>query len=333
MLEPTFLILLLAVLSSYVYAFVGGFTDAANAVATSIGSRVLSPVAAVSLASVFEFLGALTGTAVALTIGKGLIDPSAITLFTVIAAVSGSMVWSLVTYRLGIPVSETHGLIGGIMGAGIATAGLDIVRWAGLTKVLVAIIASPLLGILIGLVLARVVYRLSLNGKPAILNPLFSNLQRLSAIFMAFSHGRNDAQKSMGILTMALAVYYGWTEVAVPLWVIVSCAFFASLGMFAGGWRIIRTLGVKLTRLRPIDGFSAEVSAAGVIQLASFMGIPVSTTHTITSSIVGVGINQRFSAVNWQSFRDIVTSWILTLPITIILGGLFALALNTLFTR
>lgn len=329
--EAAFIILLLAVLSSYFYAFVSGFTDAANVIATSVGSRALSPLAAVSLASVFQFIGALTGTAVALTIGKGLIDPSDITLLTVIAAIVGGMSWSLFCYRFGIPVSETHGLVGGVLGAGIASAGLEVVRWAGLTKVLVAIIASPVLGVLGGLVFVRIAYGLSQGGRPSLLTPLFINLQRLSAIFMAVSHGRNDAQKPMGILTMALAVYYGWTEIQVPLWVIGSCAFFAALGMFAGGWRIVKTLGVKLTRLRPIDGFSAETSAAGVLQFASALGIPVSTTHTITSTIIGVGISRRLSAVDWKVARDIVICWVLTLPATTALGGLYLLALNAVF--
>ena len=329
--EATFIPLVLAVISSYFYAFVGGFTDASNVIATSVGSRVLSPLAAVGMASVTQFLGALTGTAVALTLGKGLIDPSSITLLTVIAAIAGAMSWSLFVYRFGIPVSETHGLIGGILGASIATAGLGVVHWAGLTKVLVAIIASPVLGILGALIVATIAYRLSQRGSPTLLSPLFSNLQRLSAIFMGFSHGRNDAQKPMGILTMALAVYYGWTEIQVPLWVIGSCAFFAALGMFAGGWRIIKTLGFKLTKLRPIDGFSAEVSAAGVLQFASVLGIPVSTTHTITSAIMGVGISRRLSAVDWTLAQEIVISWILTLPVTTVLGALFSLALNALF--
>ncbi len=329
--EPTFLILLLAILCCYFYAFVGGFTDAANAIATSVGSRALSPLAAVSLAAIFEFLGALTGTAVALTLGKGIIKLSAITLLTVVAAILGCMTWSLFTYYFGIPVSETHGLIGGVVGAGIATAGLGVVIPAGLIKVGIAIIASPLLGALGGLILATIVYRLSQGGSPSFLNPLYINLQRFSAIFMAFSHGRNDAQKPMGILTMALAVYYGWTKVEVPLWVIISCAFFASLGMFAGGWRIIKTLGFKLTKLRPIDGFSAESSAAGVLQLASFLGIPVSTTHTITSAIIGVGLGQRVSAVHWRIAWDIILSWILTVPATVVLGVFYALVLKAIF--
>ncbi len=330
--EANFCVFLAAVTMCYVYAFVGGFTDAANAIATSVGSRVLSPLQAVGVASVFELLGALTGTAVALTIGKGIAAPSSISMLTIPAAVMGCMTWSLITYFRGIPVSETHGLIGSIVGAAIVTAGAGVIQWAGLTKILVAIVLSPLVGFIAGWFLLRLTTNLSRGGTPAILTPLFVNLQRFSAMFMAFSHGRNDAQKPMGILVMALAIYYGWTEVYVPLWVILSVAFMAALGMLFGGWRIIRTLGSKLTALRPIDGFSAEIAAAGALQLASAWGIPVSTTHTITSSIIGVGASRGLSRVRWQIARDIVISWLLTLPATIIFGGLYMLALRALFT-
>ncbi len=330
--EANFIIFVIAVILSYVYAFVGGFTDAANAIATSVGSRVLSPLQAVGLASLFELAGALTGTAVALTIGKGIAHPESISLLTVPAAVMGCMTWSLFTYYLGIPVSETHGLIGGVLGAAIATAGVGVIIWTGLTKILVAMILSPVLGFLAGWVLMMVVVRLSQGGTRAILGPLFVNLQRLSAILVAFSHGRNDAQKPMGILAMTLATYYGWSEVHVPLWVIFSCAALASLGMFSGGWRIIRTLGLKLTKLRPVEGFSAQTSAATTLQLASVLGIPVSTTHTITSSIIGVGSSRGLSRVRWSIAREIVISWVLTLPATIIFGGLYLIVLRAILT-
>ena len=330
--EANFIIFIAAVILSYVYAFVGGFTDSANAIATSVGSRVLSPLQAVGLASIFELIGALTGTAVALTIGKGIVHPESISLLTVPAAVMGCMTWSLFTYYFGIPVSETHGLIGGVVGAAIATAGVGVIMWTGLTKILVAMIFSPVLGFIAGWLVMVLVVRLSRGGTRAFLTPLFTNLQRLSAMFMAFSHGRNDAQKPMGILAMTLAIYYGWSEVHVPLWVIFSCAALASLGMFSGGWRIIRTLGLKLTRLRPVEGFSAETSAAAALQLASVLGIPVSTTHTITSSIVGVGSSRGLSRVRWGIAREIVASWVLTLPATIILGGLYLIVLRAIFT-
>lgn len=313
----------LAVLLSYIYAFVSGFTDAANAIATSIGSRVLSPRVAVSLAGLFNLVGGLTGTAVALTIGRGIVAAEQQTLFTVIAALAGAMSWSLLTYRYGIPVSETHGLIGGVIGAALATAGVGSIKWAGLNKVLIAIIVSPLLGFVGGLILILAVYwafRHSPRGRVA---PLFKHLQRLSAIYMAFSHGRNDAQKPMGILALALALYYGTKEVSVPLWVVLSCAALSALGTAYGGWRIIKTLGMKITVLEPVHGFAAEVSGATVIQIASMLGIPISTTHAITSAVVGVGASKNLSAVRWGVTLEIVFSWVLTLPVTIFLGWLY----------
>ncbi len=328
--EQSLIIFGLAVLLSYTYAFVGGFTDAANAIATSIGSRVLSPLAAVSMAGIFNLLGGLTGTAVAVTIGKGLVDPGVLSLLTVVAGLTGAMTWSLLTYYFGIPVSETHGLIGGLVGAAVATAGLDVVRWKGLTKVLVAIIASPTIGLVGGMVLIVGIYwafQYSTRGRAM---PWFKNLQRMSAAYMAFSHGRNDAQKPMGVLAMALALYFGWKDVTVPLWVVISCASVAALGTAYGGWRIIRTLGFRVTDLDPVQGFAAEFSGATVIQLASELGIPISTTHAITSSILGVGATRRLSAVRWGVTFEILLSWILTVPATVLLGALYMKMLGSL---
>ncbi len=321
----------LAVLLAYLYAFVSGFTDAANAIATSIGSRVLTPRSAVSLAGLFNLIGGLTGTAVALTIGKGIVAPELQTLYTVVAALAGAMSWSLFTYRYGIPVSETHGLIGGVIGAALATAGVGSIKWAGLNKVFIAIIVSPLLGFVGGAILILAVYWGFRRSRRASIAPIFKHLQRLSAIYMAFSHGRNDAQKPMGILALALALYYGTKEVSVPLWVVLSCATLAALGMAYGGWRIIKTLGMKVTSLEPVQGFAAEVSGATVIQIASMLGIPISTTHAITSAIVGVGASKNLSAVRWGVTLEIVFSWVLTLPVTIFLGWLYMSLLNVLF--
>jgi inorganic phosphate transporter, PiT family len=329
--EPAF-VFGVAILLAYVYAFVGGFTDAANAIATSVGSRVLTPRAAVLVAGVFNLLGGLTGTAVALTIGKGLVDPSVLSLTTVVAALAGAMSWSLFTYRFGIPVSETHGLIGGVAGAAIATAGIGVIRWDGLTKTLVAIVASPTLGFLGGLGLLVAIYWAFHRHPRGRVMPAFTHLQRLSAAYMAFSHGRNDAQKPMGILAMALALHFGWKEVYVPLWVVLSCASVAAVGTAYGGWRIIRTLGLKMTALDPVQGFAAEVSGASVIQIASELGIPVSTTHAITSSILGVGAARRLSAIRWGITLEIFLSWLLTVPVTIALGAVFVWLLRGIFS-
>jgi PiT family inorganic phosphate transporter len=325
--DPSLAIFILVVVMGYVYAFVGGFTDAANAIATSVGSRVLSPRSAVLMAGVFNLLGGLTGTAVALTIAEGIIEPALLSLTTVVAALAGAMSWSLLTYRFGIPVSETHGLIGGLIGAALATAGTEGVKWEGLTEVLVAIGASPAIGFIGGIALIVIVYWLFHRARRGRVMPWFRHLQRASAAYMAFSHGRNDAQKPMGVLALGLALYFG-RDPSVPLWVILSAATVAAVGTAWGGWRIIRTLGMRVTDLDPVQGFAAEVSGATVIQLASQVGIPISTTHAITSSILGVGASRRLSAVRWGVTIQIFTSWLLTVPVTVGLGALYLVILR-----
>lgn len=329
MVEPSLAVFVLVIVMGYVYAFVGGFTDAANAIATSVGSRVLSPRAAVLMAGVFNLLGGLTGTAVALTIAEGIIEPALLSLTTVVAALAGAMSWSLLTYRLGIPVSETHGLIGGLVGAAMATAGTEGVKWEGLTEVIVAIGASPAIGFLGGIGLIAIVYWLFHRARRGRVMPWFRHAQRVSAAYMAFSHGRNDAQKPMGVLALGLALYYGH-EPSVPLWVVLTAATVAALGTAYGGWRIIRTLGMRVTDLDPVQGFAAEVSGATVIQLASQVGIPISTTHAITSAILGVGASRRLSAVRWGVTIQIFTSWLLTVPVTVGLGALYVVILRGL---
>jgi inorganic phosphate transporter, PiT family len=318
------LVFLVTVLLSYVYAFIGGFTDAANAIATAVGTRALRPGQAVAVAAILELAGALTGTAVALTIGKGIIAPALLTQPAVAAALLGAMIWSLLTYRRGIPISETHGLIGAIIGVGLFSAGPGAVQWGALLKVLAAIIVSPVLGFLGAAVLLTLVYWIGVPLTRRTGTRVFTNLQRLSSMYMAFSHGRNDAQKPMGVLALALAVHLQWTEVTVPLWVIVSVAAVAGLGVATGGWRIIRTLGMRVTGLSVEQGFAAEASAATVLQVASELGIPVSTTHAITSAVVGAGTLRGRKAVRWDVVGEIALSWLLTLPVTALLGFLLA---------
>lgn len=320
----------LAAVLAYVYAFVGGFTDAANAIATSVGSRVLTERQAVAMAALLNLLGGLTGTAVAATIGKGLVAPDSLTLLTVIAAIAGAMSWSLLTYFRGIPVSETHGLVGGLIGAALATGGPETVQWKGLTKTLVAIVASPTLGLLGGfLVLAAVYWTFRrLHRGPGL--RLFQHLQRLSAAYMAFSHGRNDAQKPMGVLALALALHAGSRDVSVPTWIVISCAGVAALGTAYGGWRIIRTIGMRMTALDPVQGFAAEVSGATVILGASELGIPVSTTHAITAAILGVGVTRSIRAVRWGVTLDIFLSWLLTVPATMMFAYVYLIVLRRL---
>ncbi|HEY8430525.1 MAG TPA: inorganic phosphate transporter, partial [Sandaracinaceae bacterium] len=251
-LDPALSLFVLGVLLAYVYAFVSGFTDAANAIATAVGTRAFSPRQAVLVASVFELLGALTGTAVALTIGEGIVSPEVLSPGSVAAALLAAMSWSLLTFRRGIPVSETHGLIGGIIGAGLVAGGFSAVHWWTVVPVLAAIIVSPALGFAGAMLLLSLVYHLFARAARSRTTPLFVNLQRLSALYVAFSHGRNDAQKPMGVLAMALATYFGGETLSVPLWVIVSVAAVAGLGVAAGGWRIVRTLGMRVTDLSPV---------------------------------------------------------------------------------
>jgi PiT family inorganic phosphate transporter len=286
---------------------------------------------AVFIAAVFEIAGAMTGTAVALTIGTGVVAFNAIPLSTVLAALLATMSWSMLTYYFGIPVSETHGLIGGIVGAAVATAGSGVILWFGLIAVLAAIIISPLLGFAGGFVLMKIVHFFSHYRNARKMDRVFKNAQRFSTVFMAFSHGRNDAQKPMGILVMALAIYYGWQNPSVPVWVIISMGFVAGAGVAYGGWRIVKTLGFKVTKLGSEQGFAAETSAGIVMQLASAAAIPVSTTLTITASIFGAGVAKRFSSVRWGLAVDIGVSWVLTLPVTILLGFLFANVLGLFF--
>jgi PiT family inorganic phosphate transporter len=314
----------------YLYAFVSGFTDAANAIATSVGSRALSPVVAVSMAGILEIIGALTGTAVALTIGKGIVALDMISLSSVLAALLGTLSWSLLTYYFGIPVSETHGLIGALVGSSLAVAGFDVILWSGLSRVLLAILISPLAGFVGGFLLMGLIIRLFYAASTRKMTYIFRNMQRLSAAFMAFSHGKNDAQKPMGILVMVLSLYYGWGSTGVPLWVILTVGLTAGLGVATGGWRIIKTLGFKIAPLTCEQGFAAETASAVTLQLASAVGIPVSTTHTITSSIIGSGVARRLSSIRWGIAIDIILSWILTLPATVFLGWLFAKLISNL---
>lgn len=327
-LEPALYVFLLGVALSYAYAFVGGFTDAANAIATAVGTRALTPRQAVLVAGVFELIGALTGTAVALTIGRGIVRPGVLSPAGTCAALLATLTWSLFTFRRGIPVSETHGLVGGIVGASIAAGGVGVVEWSSVLSVLAGIIVSPLLGFAGAVAVLVAVYRLFARAERARTVPVFVQLQRLSAAYMAFSHGRNDAQKPMGVLALTLSSYYGWKELYVPSWVVASVAAVASLGMASGGWRIIRTLGSRMTGLDPVQGFAAEVSAATVLQLASGLGIPVSTTHAITSAIVGAGTVHGRKRVRWQLVAEISLSWLLTLPASVLLGFAFGRLLD-----
>ncbi|HEU5431682.1 MAG TPA: inorganic phosphate transporter, partial [Thermomicrobiales bacterium] len=320
--DPALLVLILIFALGLAFDFVNGFHDTANAIATSVATRVLTPGRAVAMAAVLNVVGALTGTAVAGTVGKGIVPLEVATQQLVIAALLSAITWNLVTWRYGIPSSSSHALIFSIVGAGIAAGGLGAIQAPGVTKVLQGLVYSPLLGFAGAFLLLFGLLWLFARSRPQFVARLFGRLQILSAAYMAYSHGGNDAQKTMGVLTMALASYYGWTgsEWEVPLWVILAAATAMGLGTAIGGWRIIRTMGLKVVELRPIDGFAAETAAATVIEVASRLGVPVSTTHVISSAILGVGATRRASAVRWGIAGRIVSAWIVTIPVCMALG-------------
>lgn len=309
--EAGLILVLLLILGA---EFVNGWTDSPNAIATVVGTRSLTPLQAVIMAAVLNLLGVLSGTKVAATIGKGIIDASVIDLTTVAGAMLSIIVWSSLAAQWGIPTSETHALVAGLAGAGLATAGPSALLWEGWRKVLLGLFFSSVLGGLGGFVLMIAVYWIFRRAAPAKTRGTFRTLQILSSAFMAFAHGSNDGQKFMGVFTLALVLGGVLPAFQIPLWVIFLCASVMALGTLTGGWRIIKTLGMKLTRLETHQGFAAEVAAASVIEVATRFGIPLSTTHTISSAIVGVGATRGGSAVNWGVTQRLVLAWILTFP-------------------
>jgi PiT family inorganic phosphate transporter len=307
---------LIAVLGlAVLFDYINGFHDTANAIATSVSTRALSPRVAIAMSATANFVGALTGTAVAHTIGAGLITPQSEGGSVVAAALVGAIVWNLFTWRLGIPSSSSHALIGGLLGASAAAVGFGAWQMGGvLGKVILPLVGSPIVGFAVGFGVMLLIFNLFRHAHPKTMNDRFRRLQVLSAAYMAFSHGSNDAQKTMGVMTLALVSAGVLTEFKVPLWVIILAAGAISLGTAAGGWRIIRTMGTKVVKLDPVHGFAAETTAASVIFGASILGMPVSTTHVISSAILGVGSSDRFRAVHWGVARRIGIAWVLTLP-------------------
>jgi len=323
MAESGFL-LIAALLLTLAAEFVNGWTDAPNAVATVISTRVLSPSLAVLMAAVLNIVGALvTGTAVAATLGKGIVIPEVIGLPVVIAATLTVVVWSTAAWVYGIPTSESHELIAGLTGAGLAAAGPSVLVWEGWQKVLIGLGFSTFLGFFLGMIIMTSLYWILRRTSLSSIRGIFSRLQILSAAFMAFSHGSNDGQKFMGIFVLALVLGGKMTHFAVPVWLMLLCGAVMGIGTAFGGWRIIRTMGFKITKLEPINGFAAETSGGLAILLASAFGIPLSTTHCIGTSIMGVGAIKRFSAVRWGIARNIVLTWVITFPVCFALGYLF----------
>jgi len=326
--EPL-LLLVLVVAAAIGFAVANGANDAANSIATVIGTRNLSPRAALIMAACCEFAGAATGTAVARTIGKGIVLPEALTMGMILAGVSAIIAWAVVATLKGMPISLTHGLVSGLVGAALAQRGPSIVQWPVLGRVFSAVGIAPLLGLAGGFVVMLAIIWVFRRWKPAVVRVIFSKLEVASAAFLAYSHGKNDGQMPIALITMGLMAYGGSTEFDIPLWAVFVSAAAISFGTLVGGRRVIRTLGLKMTTLRPSGGFAAEASAATIIEVASHMGIPVSTTHCMTSAIMGVGATRRLSAVRWGIARSIVLTWVLTFPSCALLGWVFGTLLRS----
>ncbi len=310
-------ILILIIILAVVFDIANGWHDCANAIATVVSTKVLSPMSAVILAASMNILGAFLSTAVAKTVGKGIVDPLAVTDVVIISALLSAILWNLITIIMGLPVSSSHALFGGIAGAAIAHGGAGILNVGGIVKILTSLLISPVFGIIIGFGFMKLILFLFGRLSPSLISKYFGRLQILSSAFMAFGHGSNDAQKAMGIITMALMSGGVITTLDVPKWVVMTCALAMGFGTLFGGWKIIKTLGVKMLKLEPIHGFAAETSSAMIIVAASHWGLPVSTTHVVSTAILGVGATKRLSAVRWGIAGKIVLAWVFTLPVCI----------------
>ena len=342
------LTLILVILAAVIFEYSNGFHDAANAIATVVSTRVLTPRQAIAMAAFFNFTGALFGGAVASTIGKGLVDTEVVTMATVLCAVVAAFSWNIATWWFGLPSSSSHALIGGLCGAALAAARgqWSVIKWnEGVwPKVVLPMIASPVAGFVFGALFMFLLLIAVHRFTPQFVHSLFGKLQIVSAAWMAHSHGTNDAQKTMGIITLALLTgtragsfdrlprwldFLKTPSFALPTWVIALCALTMAAGTAAGGWRIIRTLGHRVVKLQPVHGFAAETTAALIIQAASYYGIPLSTTHVISTSIMGVGAVKRFTGIRWTVVERIVWAWIFTLPATALIGYLLERVIGT----
>jgi PiT family inorganic phosphate transporter len=318
------LVTIIAVIAvAVVFDFLNGFHDAANSIATVVSTRVLSPGQAVAWAAFFNFVAAFGfGTAVASTVGKGMVELSVVTYAVILAGLAGAIVWDVITWYFGLPTSSSHALFGGYAGAAVAKAGFGAVIVSGWTKTLIFIVVSPLIGMIVGLIVMSAIYWIFRNTTPVRVDRWFRKLQLVSAAGYSLMHGANDAQKTMGIVTGALVTGGYLKTFAVPLWVIVLAHAAIGAGTLTGGWRIIKTMGQKITKLQPAGGFAAETGATVAILTATLLGVGVSTTHTITGAIVGVGATRRLSAVRWGVAGQIVWAWVLTIPASAAIGAL-----------
>lgn len=306
---------IVAIVAALFFDFINGFHDAANSIATVVGTRVLKPLQAVTLAAVANFVGPfIFGVAVATTIGKGIIDPDFVTIYIILGALFGAIVWNLITWWWGLPSSSSHALIGGIIGAGIAGAGTHAIIFGGLEKVATGIIVSPIVGLIGAFLLATLIITIFAKKKPGKVNSAFGKLQLVSSTYFSLTHGANDGQKTMGVIALILLTEGVITEFEVPYYVILMAALAISLGTFFGGWRIVKTMAVKITQLKPYQGFAAETGGATILAVLAQAGIPASTTHAISGAIMGAGAVRRVSAVRWGIGKRIVWAWIITIP-------------------
>lgn len=328
------LVLLVAVIvAALLFDYINGFHDTANAIATCVSTRALTVRTAIVMAAILNFAGAMVSTKVAGTIGKGIVDASSITQMVVLAGVLGAIVWNVITWYFGLPSSSSHAIIGGLVGSVVAHAGTGALHWSGLKKIVTVLVVSPILGACFGFIFMILAMWLLRNKAPYTLNKVFRKLQIFTAANMAFSHGTADAQKSMGVITMALVSYGSLQTFEVPTWVKISCALAMAAGTAAGGYRIIKTVGQDFVKLQPVNAFCVETASASVILGASAMGLPTSTTHVITSAILGVGLSKRMSAVNWTVAYRIVTAWVITIPASATVGFLSYVILSPFLGR
>ncbi len=310
------------ILVAYAFDFFNGFHDSANSITTVVSTRALPPLGAVGLAAFFNFVAfLLLGTAVAQTIGAGIVTPNAIDEYVILAALVGAIMWDIITWFLGLPTSSSHALIGGLVGAGVVKAGWGVLEWGGLGKTSEFIVISPVVGFVAAFVLMSLLLRWLSKRSAASINARFKRLQLVSSSLVSLAHGSNDAQKTMGIVTALLVATGNLQSFIVPLWVVLAAHASIALGTLFGGWRIVKTMGFRITKLDPIHGFSAETTAAGVILGSSLLGIPVSTTHCVSGSIMGVGATRRFSAVRWGVARRIIWAWVITIPMSALIAG------------
>ncbi|RAL25577.1 inorganic phosphate transporter [Thermoflavimicrobium daqui] len=327
--DPMWLLVFVIVLA-LIFDFTNGWHDTANAIATVVGTRTLSPTKAIIMAAVLNFVGAFFSTEVAKTIGKEIVDPNIISNVVLVAALLAVIIWNVVTVLMGLPTSSSHALLGSLIGASVAFKGIAILKVKGIIMILIGLVISPVIGGLLAFLIMKLIRRLFADTAPSKVKRIFRPLQIFSSAFMAFSHGASDAQKAMGIITMALVATGVQSNMEVPLWVMVSAALAMALGTALGGWKVIQTIGSRLSRLETPHGFAAETGAALLLATIAKIGVPVSTTHTITGSIIGVGSAERIKSVRWSVAGKIVSAWILTLPGTALMGYLFYLALRIL---